>query len=418
LVVALSDRHALQLPAIDGVGARVVLDRARPLHRGRACGKGVAVDCEGAVLVARVGDRRGLDAAERAAAAITAAVAAIVGSVVATIAAVVLPSVAAGTSIASSVVLPTVASIAAVLAAVASIATVLAAVASIAAVLTAVASIVSAVVLAAIAAIAAVVSSVLATVAAIAAVLAAIGAIVPGVVTAIILASVVSTILATILPAVLPTVTTIVPSITTVVAAAIVAGSADSEVAAVLLGPTLGDGHQDRLVVGGAGHGAKAVVAGGKTTRNGDGQLSLAVAGIVDTFEEGEFAGIKGLGELEVVADILDNNVGVADDLTLAVQGLWCGVVGAGGVCEGAKVHVLELQLDVEGGKGREVVVELGVEDDGRHHVVERRNVTHGDTVAGSLADLQTIGYGLAGALVYEVGGIASDEISNHVPPR
>lgn len=166
----------------------------------------------------------------------------------------------------------------------------------------------------------------------------------------------------------------------------------------------LGDGHQNRLVVRGAGHGADTVVARGKTTGDGGLQGSLSVTSVVDALEEGELGGVQGRGGVEGVAHVLDGDVGVADDIAAVAELLGCRVVCAVRVGEGAELHVGDLDLDVEVLVGRRLLARDGARDDGRHHVRLGGHLAHGDTVAGSLLLLQAVGQRLARAEVDEVG--------------
>lgn len=163
-----------------------------------------------------------------------------------------------------------------------------------------------------------------------------------------------------------------------VVAASI---ATNGEVDAVLLRATLGDRHENRLVVGSTGHGAGTVVTRGQTTVDGGAEASVAVAGIVDTLEEGKLLGVHGSGAVDVVSDVLDGHVGVANDLA-TLQLLGCGVVCALRVGEGAENHVIDLQLDIEGLLGCDVAHVLRVCDFGRNHVARGGDLTHGNTVA------------------------------------
>lgn len=175
----------------------------------------------------------------------------------------------------------------------------------------------------------------------------------------------------------------------------------------------LSDRHEDRLVVGSTGHGADTVVTGWETTSDCGAQTSVAVARVVNTLEEGELGGIQRLVRGEGVAHVLDGDVSVADNVASVSELLGSRVIGVVGVGEGTQVHVCDLDIDIE------VLVGLGLFarhracDDGRGHVVLRWDLTHGNTVAGSLLVLQTIGQGLAGAEVDEVvvirdgGGLA-----------
>lgn len=175
----------------------------------------------------------------------------------------------------------------------------------------------------------------------------------------------------------------------------------------------LSDGHQNRLVVGSTGHSADTVVAGGKTTGDGGAKTSIAVARIVDTLEEGELRGIQRLVRSEGVAQVLDGDVSVANNVASVSELLRSRVIGVVGVGKGSQVHVGDLDVDIEVLVGLGLGAGHGACDNGRGHVVLRWNLTHGDTVAGTLLVLLTIGQGLAGAEVDEVvvisngGGLA-----------
>lgn len=214
-----------------------------------------------------------------------------------------------------------------------------------------------------------------------------------------------------------------------VVAAAIAAGTADTKVSAVLLRSTLSDGHQDRLVIGGTGHGADAITTRGQTSSHLGGKPTLAITGIVDALEESKLPGIKGLGGVQGVAGVLDSDVCVANDLTIPVEVLGSRVIGACSVREGAELHVGNVDLDLEGLEGREIVAVLGVKNDCRNHPIEGRDLAHRclqlagnrcdevsgihtDTIARAIPVLQTVGQGLARAEIDEVGIITGKLVS------
>lgn len=180
-------------------------------------------------------------------------------------------------------------------------------------------------------------------------------------------------------------------------------GSGESYPHAIILGTTLGDGHQDRLVVGGTCHGADAVVASGQTARDGRGEGALAVAGVVDTLEEGELGRVRGRAGVLRVAHVLDGDVGVPDDGAARAELLGGRVVGAVGVGEGTQVHVGDLDGDVEVLIGRGLLAGDGAGDDSRDHLGLRGHVTHGDTVTRALLLLDAVGQCLAGTEVDEV---------------
>ena len=131
-------------------------------------------------------------------------------------------------------------------------------------------------------------------------------------------------------------------------------------------------------MVAGAGNRANPEAPRGQSSGDGGRKPPLAVAGVVDALEEDELGGIERRGRVERAAGVLDRHVGVSDDPSLSVQVLRGRVVGAGGVGEGAELHVVDLDLDVKGLAGLEHVVVLWVEDHGRDHAVGRRDLAHG----------------------------------------
>lgn len=159
-------------------------------------------------------------------------------------------------------------------------------------------------------------------------------------------------------------------------------------------------------MVGRPGHGADAVVASRQATGDRRGEGALAVAGVVDTLEEGELGRVEGRGGGQRVAQVLDGDVGVSDDVA-AAELLGRGVVRAVRVGEGAQLHVGDLDGDVEVLVGRGLLAGDGAGDDGRDHVGRGGHVTHHDTIAGALLLLQTVGQRLAGTEVDEVGIIS-----------
>lgn len=169
----------------------------------------------------------------------------------------------------------------------------------------------------------------------------------------------------------------------------------------------LSDGHEDRLVVGSTGHGADTVVTSRETTSDSGAQASIAVASVIDTLEEGELRGIQSLARGEGVTQVLDGDVSVANNGASVSKLLRSRVVGVVGVGEGTQVHVGDLNVDIEVLVRLRLFARHRARDDGRGHFALRGNLTHGDTVAGSLLVLLTIGQCLAGAEVDEVVGIS-----------
>lgn len=156
-------------------------------------------------------------------------------------------------------------------------------------------------------------------------------------------------------------------------------------------------------MVGRASHGADTVGSIGQTTSDGGLELSLAVAGIVDTLEEGKGGSIQWRGGVQVVLHILDGDVGVADDRASGAQLLGRRVVRACRVGEGAQVHVGDLHHHVEVRLRSRLLANLGADDDRGRHLGRRWYVAHGDTIAGSSLLLDTVGQKLAFAEVDEV---------------
>ena len=161
-------------------------------------------------------------------------------------------------------------------------------------------------------------------------------------------------------------------------------------------------------MVGSTRHRADAVVTGGETTSDRGREDTLAIASVVDTLEEDELLRVGRVVGREVVSEVLDGNVGVADDTALAVEILRSRVVRLLRVGEGSGREVLGVDNNVERLVLLDGLTGLRVLDDAADHPVGGRDLAHDDTVAGAALDLLTIGQGLAGAEVDEVGVIAA----------
>lgn len=227
----------------------------------------------------------------------------------------------------------------------------------------------------------------------------------------VVVTALVALVLATLVVVVAALVLVVVTTLVVVVVAGVVVVASDGELVAVVLSATLGDGHDDGLVVGGGEHGADTVVAGGETACDGGGEQAVAVAGVVDSLEEDEAGGIEGLVGGQVAAHVLDCDVSVADDVTLAVKVLGRSVVGALGIGEGAGGKVVDLNLDVEVLIGFDVVVVGGVDEDGGDHAVLGGDLAHGDTVAAASGLLLAVCQLLALAEVDEVLGVTGERL-------
>ena len=97
----------------------------------------------------------------------------------------------------------------------------------------------------------------------------------------------------------------------------------------------------------------------------------------------------------------------VTNDRTITVESLRSGVVLSSGVDECTGLQVCDSERDIEIGVWLDVNTGLGVGDDSRNHLGLGWNITHNDTVTGSIGVLDTIGDSLAGTEVDEVVGVA-----------
>lgn len=129
------------------------------------------------------------------------------------------------------------------------------------------------------------------------------------------------------------------------------------------------------MVLGG-GQGADTEVTSGKTTSDISGQETLSVTSVVDTLEEGELGWVRRSGGVERVTQILNSDVGVSDNLALAVELLRSSVVGGIGVGESTSLQILSLNSDCEVLLGLDVVAVLGECENRGDHGVLGGNVT------------------------------------------
>lgn len=207
-------------------------------------------------------------------------------------------------------------------------------------------------------------------------------------------------------------VTTIVLAVVLTIAIVAAIASADSEADAIILGTALGNRHDDRLVIGSRSHGAETVVASGQAALDIGRQQTIAVALVIDALEEDKLGRVKRLGRVGITAGVLDSDVSVANDVTVAVDILGSGVVGVVRVGKGTRRKVDHLDRDGEVGVGLEVVAILrGCEDTG-NHVAGSRDVTHRDTVARPAFVLLTICQDQALTKVDEVRVIACNVLA------
>jgi len=223
------------------------------------------------------------------------------------------------------------------------------------------------------------------------------------------LAALLATLLAALLTVVLPTLLTVVLTVVlSVVLAAVVTAvvatvtSTNCESYTVILRTTLSNGHDNRLMVGGRGDRASTVVTGRETSLERGSEKTIAVTSVVDTLEESKVLSIRRV--VGVVTHVLDGDMGVANDVA-SLKRLRGSVVGVVRVGERTGLQVGDLHGEVNLLVFLDALfVVLGAGEDRRNHVTNGRNISHDDTVAGSLLDLETVGEGLALAEVDEVG--------------
>lgn len=134
--------------------------------------------------------------------------------------------------------------------------------------------------------------------------------------------------------------------------------------------------HENRLVVASRSHGANPVDASRQPTSDGGTQTTISITSIIDTLEEGEGIGVRWRGRVQT-PDILDRNMGMTDNLTLAVKSLGSRVIGGLSIGEGACLEAVNLQANVEVLVCWEVLARLGEQDHRRNHVISGRNISH-----------------------------------------
>jgi len=223
------------------------------------------------------------------------------------------------------------------------------------------------------------------------------------------LSTLLSTLLAALLSSLLTTLLTVVLTVVLAIVAAVVAtvvaataATANSEPHTVILRTTLSDRHDNRLMVGGRGDRASTVVTGRETSLERGSEKTIAVTSVVDTLEESKVLSIRRV--VGVVTHVLDGDMGVANDVA-SLKRLRGSVVGVVRVGERTGLQVGDLHGEVNLLVFLDALfVVLGAGEDRRNHVTNGRNISHDDTVAGSLLDLETVGEGLALAEVDEVG--------------
>jgi len=196
--------------------------------------------------------------------------------------------------------------------------------------------------------------------------------------------------------------TVIASIVSTVVASAI----SNLETDAIVLGSTLGNRHKHRLVVARRSHGADAIKAYGEATGKISTQQSVSIASVVDSLEEGKFFGIEGLGWVGIATQVLNCDVRVADNLT-SLEALRGRIVRVIRVGELSSRQIGNLDRESHLGVWSHNVTVLRARKHCRNHTVCGRYLAHRDTVARSLADLESISKRFASTEVDEIGVVS-----------
>ena len=152
--------------------------------------------------------------------------------------------------------------------------------------------------------------------------------------------------------------------------------STNGEPDAVILGATLSNGHNNRGVVAGRGQRANTVDTIGKTSGEIRTQETVAISSIVDALEEGKGFGVEGVGWVFLAVQILDNDMGVADNLATC-QRLRSRVVGNIRVREGSSLQVGNLDGECKRSVGSLVFTVLGINENGGYHAVGCGDISH-----------------------------------------
>jgi hypothetical protein len=138
---------------------------------------------------------------------------------------------------------------------------------------------------------------------------------------------------------------------------------------AIILRTSLSNRHQHRLVITRARHTADTIVSCWQSTCDRSTEQTIPIPSIVDALEEHERDWVRGRAGLQTVTKILDRDVCMADDLSVAGKVLGGRVVGGGGVGEGTRCQTFHLNRDGEGRAGSDVLGRFGGDDDGGDHV-------------------------------------------------
>jgi hypothetical protein len=137
----------------------------------------------------------------------------------------------------------------------------------------------------------------------------------------------------------------------------------------------------------------------------------LIISGVINAFEEGECGWVRRIRRLHV-ANVLNRNVAMTNDVAILVQVLGRGIVVSCWVGEETGAEVLCLHLDVERRVRGNLYAHFRVGNHGRDHVGLGGDLAHGNAVAGPCLDLHAVGDFLALAEVDKIRIIASRQVS------
>lgn len=179
--------------------------------------------------------------------------------------------------------------------------------------------------------------------------------------------------------------------------------AANSEVNSIIHGSTLGNWHNDALVVRSGGDRREPICTSREAVGNIGSKLAIG-SNTVETLEERKDTRVCGLRRTERW-DRFNDDVVVSDNLPGIIQLLRCSEVGGVSVGEVSSLHPLCVQDNGERSVGVHVTaIGRELELAGRH-IVDTRNITHWRRVARATLDLQTVCDSLADTEVDEVVG-------------
>jgi len=172
----------------------------------------------------------------------------------------------------------------------------------------------------------------------------------------------------------------------------------------VLGGSTLGNWHDNALVVRSSGDGRDPVYTSREAVSDDRREVAILVSGCVETLEESEDTRVCGLRRVKSV-NLFNDDVIVSNDLSSIVQLLGCSKVGGVSVGEVASLHSLRIQNNGEIGVGLNVTTVSGELEFAGRHGVDVGDITHRCRVARATLNLQAVCDGLPGTEINEVVG-------------